>query len=343
MKKSVVTLAMLCTFAGVTSAESSVTVYGNIDVGIVYEDGSVAAPLGEKTLKVTSGVAKSSRLGFRGVEDLGGGLKASFTLETGYCADGATDADPYCGADNQFMSRKAFVALDGGFGSVQLGRQDSASYSHQKAVDPFGNGLAGRMGNLFAAQKRLNNAIAYSLPSMGGFNATLAYAAGEKPGDTSASRLIDTAVSYTQGPFYVGLGYDKSYDSSGNAKVKIANIGATYDFGMAKGYLSYQTTKDDQPSGTKDENDILVGVSVPLGQGKLMASHIQHSDERNVPAPQDAHQTGIGYIYSMSKRTQLYTSYAKVSNDNGGTKKVGNDSESGSGDKAFNLGVLHSF
>ena len=354
MKKSLLALAVLTALVGSASAQSSLTVYGKVDVGLVGEGG---APAAGKTAKVTSGVSGGSRLGFRGVEDLGGGMKGRFQIETGFCADSAADdasnIDDTCGGDGKLFGRTAIVALDGGFGSVQLGRQYAPVYIHQEAVDPFGNGLAGQAQNLFPIMQRLNDSIAYSTPAMGGFAASLAYGAGEVTGKTSEKRVVDGSVSYAAGPLYVGLGYAERNDidvmgaANPNGDTTLVNLGATYDFGMAKGHLMYQATEADNSAGTKvhDFETVLVGVSVPLGQGKVMASYIQHDDklDANSTAPADSHQTAIGYMYALSKRTQLYTAYAKISNKNGAQKTVGNASENGTGDKAVNFGVVHNF
>lgn len=351
MKKSLLALAVLGTFTGVASAQSSVTIYGKVDVGLVYESGAVPGinPNGDKTVKVTSGVSGGSRLGFRGVEDMGGGLKARFQLETGLCADSAA-ANPqadgnFCGGGN-FMGRTAIVALDGGFGSLQLGRQYSPSYLHQSTVDPFGDGLAGEMEDLFPINKRINNSILYSIPAMGGFNASLLYGAGEVAGDNSAARVWDVSGSYTAGPLYVGLSYDRQNGPTtpNHTETKGANIGATYDFGMAKAHFMYQTSKLDDPVlGTIfDTADWLLGVSVPLGQGTLMASYIRNND-KTAANDHDANKSSIGYMYSLSKRTQLYAAYAKISNKDNAQFTVGNATEAGSGDKALNFGIVHNF
>jgi len=366
MKKSLLALAALAAFAGTAFAESSVTVYGKVDVGLVWEDGSLPdvdtsdAPIpgtgDKKTVKVSSGVLGGSRLGFRGVEELGGGLKGRFQIETGFCADSAADDDnnndSNCGGDGKLFGRTAIVGLDGGFGSVQLGRQYAPVYIHQETVDPFGNGLAGQVQNLFPIMQRLNNSIAYSTPAMGGFAASLAYGAGEVTGKTSEKRVVDGSVSYTAGPLYVGLGYgeanDVDFDDStpgvADGDVKRTNVGATYDFGVAKGHVMYQKSEAETSGGMKvaEFDTTLIGVSVPLGQGKLMASYIQHDDKLGNP-PEDAHQTAIGYVYALSKRTQLYTAFAKINNKNGADYTVGNATDIGTGDRAFNFGVAHNF
>ena len=116
MKKSLLALAVLTAVSGAASAQSSVTLYGKVDVGLVYDSGSTAG----KSLRIDSGITGGSRIGFKGVEDLGGGLKASFQLETGFCADGANGATQpnFCTGSNQFMGRQAYGALSGGFGSI---------------------------------------------------------------------------------------------------------------------------------------------------------------------------------------------------------------------------------
>jgi predicted porin len=364
MNRSLLTLAVLGTFVGGALAQSSVTIYGKVDVGVTFQDDEIdnATSVGAKTVRVSSGVSGGSRIGFRGVEDLGGGMKARFQLETGLCTDGArasaTPEDHTCGGDRQLFGRMAIVALEGGFGGVVLGRQFTSSYLHMDRVDPFGTGLAGAGTNMFPFQQRLNNVVAYHTPDLGGFSATVAYAAGEQPGDKDANRIFDGEVSYSAGPLYVGVAYDLQDDTAGTKVLEITNVGGTYDFGVVKGYLQYQTTESDgsvnaapgtvggvNTAARVDQETILIGVSVPIGRGNLMASYIDHSDDANIAGvlPMDSDQVAVGYMYALSKRTQLYTAIARINNDNGARKTVGDATEKGSGERAVNFGVVHNF
>ena len=173
MKKSLLALAVLGGFAGVASAQSSVTLYGTVDLNARYikNDGS------SKRVSLSQDGINSSQLGFRGVEDLGGGLKASFILLAGVNADTGS-------ANNQFWNRRATVSLSGGFGEVRLGRDYTPTFWNTTIFDAFGtNGLGDSSGvKQLAAPDyvRANNAIGYFLPSnIGGVYGQVMAAAGE--------------------------------------------------------------------------------------------------------------------------------------------------------------------
>src|SRR6516225_1582592 len=141
MKKSTITVAALALLASPAFAQSSVTIYGKIDLGLVIDSGSSAG----KSVRISSGVTGGSRLGFKGVEDLGGGYKAAFQLETGFCADSAAGAPNFCTGNNQFMGRQAHGDLTGAFGAISAGRQYSIGFNNLSTIDPFGTGYAGQI------------------------------------------------------------------------------------------------------------------------------------------------------------------------------------------------------
>jgi GBP family porin len=357
MKKTLLALAVLGSFSGIASAQSSVSVYGIVDAGIVNERGGAAGSV----TKLTSGVGSASRLGFRGTEDLGGGLSANFVLESGFRLDtGELD-----NSSNRLFNRQSFVGLKGGFGAVNMGRQYTPYYLTLSSVaDPFGAGYAGSAKNLFPAvgnNTRTDNAITYSSPNVAGFTGDLSYSLGEQAGSNSAGRQFGAAVGYANGPLNVRLAYNnKNTDvvaptASNNISTNTL-LAANYDFRVAKAFLAYgldkgpvsaQLPNTTNPFGgtaataSTDSRDILVGVSVPFGASTVLASYIRKDDKTALN--QDADQWAIGYTYAMSKRTSLYSSYARIKNKNGAGYTVGNNTEAGSGDKAFNLGVRHSF
>jgi len=346
MKKSLLALAVLGAFAGAASAQSSVTLYGKIDVGGVYDSGAIGT--NAKSVRISSGVSGGSRLGFKGVEDLGGGLKASFQIETGFCADSNAGAPNFCTGGNNFMGRQAHVDLSGGFGNVALGRQYTPGFLNVTTVDPFGTGLAGQVTNLFdeagsaKGNPRVNNAVIYTTPNMGGFTASAMFGAGEKTGDWKAGRSVGFSGTYAGGPLYVGLAYNKINNAAtptASAK-KDWNVGAVYDFGMLKAHGLYQSVKDAGPV-YQDAAEYMLGVSVPMGQSTILASYVNHNDKTSVN--RDADQYGVGYYYALSKRTSLYSAYAHIKNKNGATFTVGNATEAGTGNSAFNLGIVHNF
>ena len=335
MKKSLLALAVLTAVTGAASAQSSVTLYGKVDLGLVLDSGGAG-----KSVRISSGVTGGSRIGFKGVEDLGGGMKAAFQLETGYCADSAAGAPNFCTGSNNFMGRQAHGDLTGAFGAISAGRQYSLGFNNLSTIDPFGTGFAGQVNNIVDPSGiRLNNSATYSTPNMGGFTASAEVAFGEQTGNWQANRETGAGLTYASGPAYVGFTfYDVGNSTGSGAARKNYLFGGTYDFGVVKVHALAQ--KSTGPSSL-DVLDIMAGVTVPLAGGNLMASYIRHNDR--TLADKDANQIGVGYIYPLSKRTSVYSSFGRIQNQHGAAFTVGNATEAGTGSKAFNMGVVHNF
>lgn len=340
MKKSLLALAVLGAFAGAASAQTNVTIYGLVDAGITHESGGANG----NVTKLATGVQSGNRLGFKGTEDLGGGLKANFTLENGF------DLDTGAQRQGALFGRQAWVGLSGGFGAVNLGRQYNPLFVALDSIDPFGTGLTGASTNLMnPSSVRTNNSITYTTPGFNGFSATVLYGLGEVAGETSRGRTYGLSVGYANGPVNVVVAYDNANNGTtatpGNT-TKLLLVGGTYDFGVAKAHLAYETEKTD--NNLADYRDWMVGVSAPLGAGTLLASYINKND-RLANSNTGGKQFAIGYTYPLSKRTNFYTSYGRINNDNGGVNFVGDASSGGSAPRAgensnaFTVGVRHKF
>jgi len=343
MKKSLLALAVLTAVTGAASAQSSVTLYGKVDLGMVLDSGGASG----KSVRIASGVTGGSRIGFKGVEDLGGGMKAAFQLETGYCADSAAGAPNFCTGSNQFMGRQAHGDLTGAFGAISAGRQYSLGFNNLSTIDPFGTGFAGQSNNSSAAGVymvdpsgiRLNNSVTYSTPNMGGFTVSAEAALGEQTGNWQANRETGAAVTFASGPAYAGFSYyDVSNASGVGAAKKVYLLGGTYDLGVIK--LHALAQKVTGPSSL-DLFNMMGGVTVPIAGGNLLASYVHHNDRTS--GDKDANQIGVGYLYPLSKRTSVYTAFARIQNQHGAAFLVGNATEQGTGNKAFNFGVVHNF
>jgi len=336
MKKSLLALAVLTAVTGAAYAQSTVTLYGKVDLGLVLDSGNSAG----KSVRIASGVTGGSRIGFKGVEDLGGGMKAAFQLETGYCADSTAGAPNFCTGGNNFMGRQAHGDLTGAFGALSAGRQYSLGFNNLSTIDPFGTGFAGQVNNIVDPSGiRLNNSATYSTPNIGGFTGSAEVAFGEQTGNWAANRETGAGITYASGPAYVGFTFYDVGNAAGNgAARKNYLLGGTYDFGVVK--LHALAQKSTGPTSL-DVLDIMAGVTVPIAGGSLMASYIHHND-RTV-ADKDANQIGVGYLYPLSKRTSIYTAFGRIHNDNGATFTVGNATEAGTGNKAFDFGVVHNF
>ncbi len=313
MKKSLLALAVLGAFAGVASAQSSVTLYGTVDLNAKYvkNDGSA------KRMSLSQDGINSSQLGFRGVEDLGGGLKAGFVLLAGVNADtGSTNS--------QFFNRRATVSLMGGFGEVRLGRDYTPTFWNNTIFDAFGTNGLGDSSHVLqlptATFVRANNSIGYFLPSaIGGVYGQFMVAAAEGGSGPSLygttvgnnpGRYVGGRVGFAAGPFDIAAAYAQQRFNSGAADQKTMNIGASYDLRVAKlmGYF----VRDEV--GAFRENRFSVSGVVPLGQGEIHAGY----DRSKLSGPVDnkVDQWKVGYVYNLSKRTAVYTTVARVSNGN---------------------------
>lgn len=348
MKKSLLALAVFSAFSGAASAQTNVTVYGLVDIGIVREDNGV-----NSSTRIDSGNFYGSRVGFKGTEDLGGGYSASFQLENGFAAD--TGA---LGQNGRLFGRQAWVGLNGGFGSVKLGRQYTPMWNALGAIDPFEVGLTGgwnNNGNGLASTFnsggfRMDNAINYSTKS-GPFSGEVAYSFGETAGNTSANSQWGFSATYASGPVTALLAYhdtsnltttDPFTGASANPyRAKTTLIGGVYNFGPVKLHAAY-AWDNGVVTTTLQNADLqngMIGMTIPVGAaGAILIDYVRKIDKTN--ANSDAGQLGLGYTYNVSKRTTLYTSYSRNTND---SLVSYNAAGNGLTDSVFNAGIRHKF
>jgi predicted porin len=176
-----------------------------------------------------------------------------------------------------------------------------------------------------------------------GVQADILYGAGEKPEAASRNRNIGGSLTYNAGPLAVALVHHMQGESNTNRHNRTSLLGARYDFGVVAVSAGYARNRAFDATTSRDA---LVGVSVPAGRGSVVASYIVHREDDGVEA--HARQAAIGYIYGLSKRTDLYTAYAHIVNKDGGNSTsvpftVGNASDLGTGQTGFNLGMRHRF
>lgn len=364
MKKLHVALAVAGALTGSAYAETNVEIYGVVDMGFVRDMGTVAGlqtaatppvPIRPAGNKLTSGAQSGTRLGFKGSEDLGNGLKGLFVLETGIAADTGG-----FNQGNQAFARQSFIGVQGDFGTVALGRQYTPYFLTLSQVgDPFAAGLAGNAQNLMlppgvpsglpAATDpatvgaeadraiRMNNAIKYTTAIWNGVSAEIAYGFGEITGTSRANRVMTGSVGYSANALNVRLAYYRKDNRTDTDKLESVLLAANYDFGPAKIFAAYA----DNDWFVGKSRDLLIGATVPFGPHNFIASYIKKTG-RGAADGIDPNQWALGYTYSLSKRTNLYAAYGHINND-GATYTVGNNSENGTGNKAFNLGVRHTF
>lgn len=333
MKKSLLALAALTAFAGVASAQSSVTLFGIVDVSVV------SAKNGPNSMKGTGNdQLNSNRLGFRGVEDLGGGLKAGFWIEGAMSPDNGTAA-------GQTWQRRSTVSLMGGFGEVRLGRDYTPSFWNYTIFDPFGTNGPGSMLNLVSTLGsgagtlvRANNTVGYFLPAMGGLYGQLQMAAGE---GATGNKYQGVRFGYAAGPVNVAGAWGRTPKTGAMLDdYSDKNIGASFRIGSAA--IIAQYSKRDYRN--VDQKTMLIGGTYGMGASTLKASYTKSSGSSS---NLEGSQWALGYQYDLSKRTWLYATYSNLKNEKGAAFNAAGGlplaAVAGEKSQALAVGVRHAF
>ncbi len=330
MKLRFIPISLMATITPASFAELPITLYGVADAGVVYESGGDKGDVSA----ISSGIASGNRIGFKGREDIGDGITAFFQLESGFNID-----DGESGQSGRLFGREALLGLTGKLGTLSLGRQYSPYYKAIRDIaDPFGAGLAGNALNIMAGDVRVDDMAEYQSPTFKGWSVDLAYGAGEVEGNSEANRTLGAALTFTQGRFNAHLAHHRQENATASDHFDNTLLVVKFNFAFATPSIAYANNRG---LAGADSTDTLLGVTVPLGKHKVMASVIVHSDDTT--AEHDAQQWALGYLYSFSKRIDFYSAYGNINNDNGANFKVGNATDLGSGNSAFNLGARYTF
>ncbi|RYF81039.1 MAG: porin [Comamonadaceae bacterium] len=297
----------LCAFGA--HAQSSVTLFGTVDLGVSHVRGET----GSRTGLSHSG-ANISRFGFRGVEDLGGGLSASFWLEAGFAPD--------TGDINAGFNRRATVSVQGRWGELRLGRDDSATFLNTLIFDPFlTNGVGGTNAFVMngAPTIQISNAVSYFLPpNLGGFYGQVQHAFSERlnTDPTVAGEYNGARFGYRQGAFHASGSVAKLQGLTQSQDQRFRNVGLSYDFGVAQPMLLWASHK----RGDLEVRGLQLGVKVPVGAGEIRAS-VARYDTRGTDA--DWNKVSLGYGHNLSRRTQVYGTISRVNNSAGAQRVIG--------------------
>lgn len=333
MKKNVATLAFLGALASNATAQSSVAIYGIVDLSLAKPIGSSARQLADN-----GGGAAISRLGFTGVEDLGGGWAAIFGLEHRFLPD-TGEGTPV----NRYWQGFSTVGLRGPLGTVNLGRQYTAAFSLvQNQIDPFAaDGQAqsrdysmrpfvpaafgGRVEKV-----RVSDSVRYDFSTSGfNFAANIATAAQEAGTTTGPNRPWSVAANYRAGPLFIGMGYENPQ----GANDELLSVGITYKVSGATLAAGYSGGKTDL---NREVRGWLLGASYVIGVGTVMASYGRSQvDDALGKKVTTASRFGVGYDHILSKRTKLYVHYGY---DGKATTIVGSPEKSG-----YDIGIRHAF
>lgn len=365
-KKSLVAVAAMLAAAGAAHAQNSLKVYGSIDLGIGSFEAAHEKGASSRVTAVESGRMMTSFIGFAGSEDLGGGLKAEFALESFIGADNGSTVKNNAG---NFWGRASNVALSGDFGKVALGQYDNPLFTSGYTYNPFGSsyGYSPTMRHLYSFNGASGtpvlgfdtgwvNSVTYESPNFSGFSVVAQYAlkettaSGASAGDKNSYAIAGT---YAAGPFAATLTYVDAGPShaSGLAsftlgatgasayvtKEKVTNLGASYDFGVVKAFGQYTYRKDNTGELTGDpkvtDKIFQLGVSVPVTEkGSVLASFGQLKRKEAGSSESGKDEVfSLGYDYFLSKRTDVYG----VFSNNRQTGLVSGQS--------FAVGIKHAF
>lgn len=330
MKKSLLALAVLGVFAGAASAQSSVTIYGSLDLAITKGNGGTAPnPGANGTSKAwIQKQSNSSRLGFRGNEDLGGGLSAQFQIEHRFTPDDGAAATP-------FWAGRSYIQLtSAAAGSVYMGREYDPAFWPAVKSDPFGWDGVGQISTMQYAgyadvgggsSVRTSNTVGYKSPNLGGLTFQGAVALGEDaPG---IGRQQGFNVEYAGGPIYGALGYMKTSAGATDGN-SLFNLAFHYDLGFVKPILYYARGKTNL--GNDTNKMFQIAATAPIGPGKLKAAWARLDPQGNDNTVQ---KISVGYDYPFSKRTGVYVDYGQAKSDVNGVTN----------NRAYAFGVKHTF
>jgi len=349
MKKTLIALAAVAA-TGAAFAQSTVTLFGVVDLAVTSIDQG-----NDRITSVANEGQASNRIGFRGTEDLGGGMSAEFWLEAGFSGD--TGAGATGGA--LAFNRRSTLGLKGGFGEIRLGRDYTPTFWNHSVYTVFGTNGLGNSVNTFnvlgsgsGTTVRADNSISYFTPNISGFQGQLMVGMKEADVKNNANDYTGVRVTYNKGPLSASLATASEGSNIQTDNYKRTNLGATYDFGMAKVFFFHVNGK----FGDLKNKQTALGVTAPVGPGVAKLSYLKASYNAAAtaaaPTSDDATHITVGYDYPLSKRTMVYGLYSRVSNDGAGTFSV-NYTGSGAGalpgvtaggsSSGFAVGIRHSF
>ena len=317
--KSLAPALALGVLATAAHAQSSVTIYGSIDEYL----NAMSSSSGTKILALQDGSTLRSRLGFKGTEDLGGGLAAKFNLEQGIGATSGSPADT-----TRAFDRQAWLGLAGNWGEFRMGRQNGVVFYRGDYID-YTSRTLGSVVNAFGTPSRYDNDLSYTSPRMAGVLLEVHYALGGTTAGTTNNGIFQSGIDYLNGPFRVGYAGISSKAPAGSTVTAMYynNFYANYDYGHGKLYAVYIKSNNNINSGALDNGGTLLGNTggtLPATTASAINDYTiyQFSADYNVNdrlrigglygkindpavAGQYANGYSIGAYYALSKRTTL--------------------------------------
>ena len=337
MKKSLLALAVIGAFAGAAQAQSSVTIYGSFDGGVRHQTNFNAA--GGSRLSMNSiGTYNTNRLGFKGVEDLGGGMNAHFTLESGFnTGTGALDVA------NTIFNRTAAVGLGGSWGSLDFGRQYTVAFKTIASYDPFSykyTGIADAVRS--SAGTRYDNDIQY-IGTFGPVTVRAEWALGEQAGDTGRGSAKSLGGTYAAGPLSIGAAVNQR-TSVADLDTDYYTLGAAFRFGAGRVSAGY-VNQEAENAGTAADTKIRwtwIGLNYAITPAVELTGAF-YKTKISGAASGDKDNFMLAATYALSKRTNLYAGYDNAKYD-GAARAAAFGNTGGLGrQRGISLGVNHFF
>lgn len=288
-------------------AQTNVTIYGVVDTFFT----NIHATGVPSVTRMDSSGLYASRIGFKGSEDLGNGLKANFVLENGFNSEDGSQAD-----SNRLFNRQSWVGLSGDLGEIRLGRQNTPQFYMNGKFDAFGGTTqASGWNNFFGATLRVDNAIGIFSPDMNGFKVQGLFARGAIAGATplpqvSGNNNMHLAAEYEKGPVYVGINYEEISNTALVYKVKRTALGASY---RLSDQWKVFAAADREIASDNSIDSNLYSVSALYGftpTSSLAFGYASIRDHVSGKGHGSATEPSILYRYMLSKRTTLYSGYS---------------------------------
>jgi len=324
-----------------TAVAQNVTVYGVIDASMQkYDTGS------ETLSRVNDNGLTTSRIGFRGTEDLGGGLKANFQLEGLISPNSGTVGSTTA---NQTFNREAWVGFSGGFGEVRLGRQDvtAAQDVDTFTSQAFNFGFRPTNGTSVELGTDQSNVVKYISPKFGGLSFQVGYASGNGHGATTDANADQKGVSvrYDVGALSLQAGYQKNDGATTAAERDFKVYGASYNFGVASVGAS-RAWGDTSTTGTVKSISDVLSVKVPLSNGFAVHGTYGRAEDGGQASANKGEGYALAVTKAFSKRTIAYAGYSMVQNQANATMNMTGlttAAVAGRDPKSYTVGLSHTF
>lgn len=359
MKKHLSSMIAVAAFGaahcGAAHAQSGVTVYGSLDAGVAYVDDLA----GKSVTRVDQGTMQPDRIGFRGTEDLGGGLKAMFQLEAGFSTDTGNQTNT-----GRLFNRAATIGLSGSMGTVTLGNMPDIVFDYAGKLSngfQLTNFYLFHPGNLdtLANTYQFNNAVRYTSPSFDGLTMSVMAGMGEQADSSSKNRNLSAGANYTKGPLRLALAYSRQNDRTagyagaflstlrlGNATTVFDTLttwagGAGYTVGNWRLNALYTQSRVVLPGAGFTQRNADFGAAwryAPQSTVNLGYTQTRLGDARY-------HQVSASHVYAFTKRTEFYVQAAYQNAGGSATVAFQNNTGAASDDKQLvtTVGLHHLF